>query len=213
MKKSLKEILAPMSKAEKMKYIWHYYRFHMLGALLLIIIVAVSVNSINNKKDTLMNVMIVGELINTEKVSEIKQSLNEELLSKAEQDSAEISVQEITYSLNDMNPQMQAGLQKMAAELSAGYVDILLVEKSFFDDMNKDGQLLDLQDLYGNQPLPIGEEHKYFAEDNGVITGINVTAIKQFEEVIFDENIVMCVPANTKNEEFITRYLQYVFKK
>lgn len=212
MKKSLKEILAPMSKAEKMKYIWHYYRFHMLGTLLLIVIVVMSVNSINNKKDVLMNVMIVGELINTEKVSEVRQKLNKEMLSDEEQESAEISVQEVAYSLNDMNPQMQAGLQKMAAELSAGYVDILLVDKTFFDDMNKDGQLLDLQALYGDEPLPIAEEYKYFAKDN-VISGINISATDQFDEVIYDENVVMCVPANTKNEEFITRYLQHVLKK
>ncbi|MEK3887183.1 hypothetical protein [Bacillus sp. FSL K6-3431] len=212
MKKSLKAILAPMSNSEKIKYIWHYYRIHIIVTILLILVVVFSINSIRNKKDTMMNLMVVGELINTEEISELRKALNEDLLNPKEQESAEISVQEVMYSVNDMNPQMQAGLQKMAAELSAGYVDILLVEKSFFDEMNKDDQLLDIQQLYG-KPLPVAEDDVHFAQDkDNMATGINVAAIKQLKDVILDENIVMCIPANTKNMKFITRYLQYSLK-
>lgn len=212
MKKSLKEILAPMSKEERIQYIWHYYKFHILGVIALIIVAIVTINSINNKKDIAINVMIVGEMIDTEKVSDMRQALNEELLDLEEQESSEVSLQAVTVSAEGFDPQMQAGLQKMMAELSAGYIDVLYIDKSFFDQMNTDGQLLDIQQLYGDQSLPLSDEYLYFAEDQKTITGINIAEIKPLKNVIYDDNIIMCIPANTKKQAFITRYLQHLLK-
>ena len=168
MKKSLKEILSPMSTSEKIKYIWHYYRLHILGVLAIIIILSVSVNSIMNKKETVMNVMVVGEMVDTTRLDEIKETLNEELIDESERDSAEIMVQFVNYSPTNGNPQAQMGIQKVVAELAAGAIDVMIIDKDFFDQLNTDDQLLSIQEVSGIAGLPFEEEQVYYSPGNEV---------------------------------------------
>ncbi len=64
-----------------------------------------------------MNVMVVGEMVDTTRLDEIKETLNEELIDEGERNSAEIMVQFVNYSPTNGNPQAQMGIQKVVAEL------------------------------------------------------------------------------------------------
>ncbi|MEK3887214.1 hypothetical protein [Bacillus sp. FSL K6-3431] len=209
MKKSLKEVLAPMTKAEKIKYIWHYYRFHILGLIAVIIFATFTINGIVNKKDSVLNLMIVGEKIDNTKVEELVEQFNKDLLMEEDRNSAEIGMQAVTYSTTEMDPQMQVGLQKLAAELAAGAVDILIVDKAYYDEMNVDGQLLDIKEISSIENLPYDNDQMYVSEEDKV-TGIDLSALPLFEGVTFDENIVLCLPANSKNDEYIRDFLKYM---
>ncbi|MBS4207828.1 hypothetical protein [Bacillus sp. FJAT-50079] len=212
MKKSLKEILAPMSGKERVNYIWHYYKFHMIGVIVLVVIASTTINGIINKKDVMLNIMIVGEKMDTAKIEDITEKINVELLNEKERDKYEISIQAVPFSTTNIDPQMQVGLQKMAAELAGGFIDVLLVEKSFFDEMNLEGNLLDIKELSGAQALPYQDDQIYMSEDERV-TGIHASAIKLFENAIYDENVVLCIPGNTKNEANVSTFLSYMVEE
>lgn len=213
MKKSLKEILSQMDTSEKIKYIWHYYRLHILGVLAIIIILSVSVNSIMNKKETIMNVMVVGEMVDTTRLDEIKETLNEELIDEGERNSAEIMVQFVNYSPTNGNPQAQMGIQKVVAELAAAAIDVMIIDKDFFDQLNTDDQLLSIQEVSGIEGLPFEEEQVYYSPGNeSEIVGIDVKSIKFFDEAFFDESVVLCIPGNTKKVNDITRFLQLIIQ-
>lgn len=212
MKKSLKERLVPMNRTEKRQYIWHYYKYHMIGLLVVIILVAGTINNAINKKDTVLSIMIVGEMINTTKIEELAVLLNEELLTDEERVSAEILIQSITHSTESLDPSMQVGIQKFMAELATREIDVLVVDKGFFYEMSEDEQTLNLEKLAGMQPLPLAENDVYRLKDNkDYVSGIKLAALSFFTDAIFDEDTVLFVPANTKREDNIPRFLEYLF--
>lgn len=209
MKIGLKEVLAPMTRTEQVKYIWHYYRFHILGLIVVIIFSTFTINGIINKKNTELNFMIVAEKIDHTKVEGLLEQFNKELIMEEDRSLTEIGMQAVTYSKTEIDPQMQVGLQKLAAELAAGAVDILMVDKGYYEEMNVDGQLLDIKELSGIENLPYANDRVYVSEE-GKVTGIDLSALSLFLGATFDENIVLCLPANSKNDEYITKFLKYM---
>ncbi|MFK4998109.1 hypothetical protein ACI2OX_14365 [Bacillus sp. N9] len=78
--------------------------------------------------------------------------------------------------------------------------------------MNLEGNLLDIKELSGAQSLPYQEDQLYMSEDDR-LTGIHSSAIKLFENAIYDENVVLCIPGNTKNETSISTFLSYMVEQ
>ncbi|MFK4998110.1 hypothetical protein ACI2OX_14370 [Bacillus sp. N9] len=59
-------------RKKRVDYIWHYYKFHIIGAIAFIVIASTTINGIMNKKDVMLNIMIVGEKMDTVKIEEIR---------------------------------------------------------------------------------------------------------------------------------------------
>lgn len=209
MKKSLKEILAPMSMSEKTSYIWHYYRLHIVGVFLVIITAVVMINSFMNQKETVLNVMIVSEKVDPVHVEKIKETLNEDLIMEKDKGSTEITVQTIPYSPGSLDPQMQVGLQKLAAELTTASIDILIVEKGFFDELNAEEQLLSIQQLSEVEKLPFNDVYQSSTNPDDIV-GVALSNIHLFDQAVRDENMILCIPANTKHTQYVSRFLKFI---
>lgn len=208
MKKSLREILAPMTTKERFSYLWHYYRFHLIGAIVLILTVVSIASSIGNQKDSFLQIVILGEKVDPAAMEELKAQLNEELLSEEELDSSEVKIQSIPYSKEGMDPTMAAGMQKFAAELSTASIDVLIVPKDFFDQMNRDGQLLPLKDL-GVSDIPEG---KGYPDSTGEdLVGMDIESAGILATPIYEEDMVLCVPVNTKQKDAVVRLFEHAF--
>ncbi|MCR2820942.1 hypothetical protein [Lederbergia panacisoli] len=212
-KKTLKEILSDMSTSEKAKYIWEYYKLFIIGGIVLVILVASMVHSIATKKEVVLNVVIMAGIYDPEYKDKFQETLYQDFLTDEERDKSNIVIQTLKSSSDALDMQVGVDMQKMAAELSAGYIDFFIVDKDFYDNMNDQNQLMSFQKTSGITEWPIQEEQLYFSKENKEeITGINISAFPILKGIVPNEEKVICVPANAKNTEYISRFLQYLNK-
>jgi uncharacterized membrane protein len=199
MKQNIKVILAPMSPKERMAYIWEYYKFHIIGTIVAILLLITFISSIGDKKEIVLNMTIIGQGVNTEGVVQ----LQEQLTSKLVQDNAdeEISVQHLTYNKSSMDEASRAGIQKMSAEISLGAIDLMIVDKELFEEISSQKALLTLNDLEGINKLLTSDDKVY---------GISTSDIQLLAPLALDENKVLCVPSTTKNFKKINEFFALI---
>jgi hypothetical protein len=199
MKQNIKAILAPMSPKERIAYIWDYYKFHIIGTIVAIILLISFMSSIGGKKEVVLNMTIIGQGVNTEGVVQ----LQEQLTNKIVQDKAdeEVSVQHLTYNKSSMDEASRAGIQKMAAEISLGSIDLMIVEKELFEEISSQNALLALNDFKGTNKLLPSDEKVY---------GISTSDIKLLAPLALDENKVLCVPSTAKNLKKINEFFTLI---
>jgi hypothetical protein len=200
MKQNIKEILAPMSPKEKMAYIWEYYKFHIIGTIAAIILLFSLINSIGEKKEVVLNMTIVGQGVSTEGVVQLQEYLTKELVTdKADE---EVFIETLSYDNTSQDPVSQTGLQKMIAQISTGSIDLLIVDKEVFEDISaQQNSLLAINDFKGMDKVVTSNEEIY---------GINTSDITLLESLKLDENMVLCVPGNTKKLKEINEFFSLI---
>lgn len=210
-KKSLRKILAPMSWKERIDYLWTYYKFHFIIPLVLIVTIVMMIQSIAEKKDIVLNVMILGERIDMEKIDKLTAELNLLMVKEEDFDEMEVAIRVVPYSPTATDPQVQqAALQKMIVEVAAGTIDILVIDQGQFDRMNREeGYFSDIRYLAGERDLAFDESDVYYSPGNKV-TGIDVSAITILKDGIQDPDRVLCFLSNGPNVENAKKFLSYM---
>jgi hypothetical protein len=200
LKQNIKAILAPMSPKERMAYIWEYYRFHIIGTIVAIVLLISFISSIGGKKEVVLNMTIIGQGVNTEGVVQIQEHLTNELVNdKADE---EVYIETLTYDKSSQDPVSQAGLQKMTAQISTGAIDLLIVDKELFEEISsQQSSLLAINDFKGIDKVLTSKEEIY---------GISTSDINILEPLKLGENKVLCVPSNTKNLKKINEFFTLI---
>jgi hypothetical protein len=200
MKQNIKVILAPMSPKERMAYIWEYYKFHIIGTIVAIVLLISFISSIGGKKEVVLNMTIIGQGVNTEGVVQIQEHLTNELVNdKADE---EVYIETLTYDKSSQDPVSQAGLQKMTAQISTGAIDLLIVDKELFEEISsQQSSLLAINDFKGIDKVLTSKEEIY---------GISTSDINLLEPLKLGENKVLCVPSNTKNLKKINEFFTLI---
>jgi hypothetical protein len=198
MKQNIKAILAPMSPKERIAYIWDYYKFHIIGTIVAIILLISFMSSIGGKKEVVLNMTIIGQGVNTEGVVQLQEQLTNKLVQDADE---EVSVQHLSYNKSSMDEASRAGIQKMAAEISLGSIDLMIVEKELFEEISSQNALLALNDFKGTNKLLPSDEKVY---------GISTSDIKLLAPLALDENKVLCVPSTAKNLKKINEFFTLI---
>jgi hypothetical protein len=199
MKPNIKAILAPMSPKERMAYIWDYYKFHIIGTIVAIILLISFISSIGGKKEVALNMTIIGQGVNTEGVVQLQEQLTNKLVQDKVDE--EVSVQHLTYNKSSMDEASRAGIQKMSAEISLGAIDLMIVEKDLFEEISSQNALLALNDFKGTNKLLPSDEKVY---------GISTSDIQLLAPLGLDENKVLCVPSTTKNLKNINKFFTLI---
>lgn len=199
MNQSIKAILAPMSPRERTAYIWDYYKFHIIGTIVAIILLISFISSIGGKKEVVLNMTVIGQGVNPEGVVQLQDQLTNKFVSDKGEE--EVSVQHLTYNKSSMDQASQAGIQKMAAEISLGSIDLMIVEKELFEEISSQNGLLALNDFKGTNKLLPSDEKVY---------GISTSDIQLLAPLALDENKVLCVPSTTKNLKKINEFFTLI---
>ena len=145
LKINIKEILATMSPKERMAYIWDYYKFHIIGTIVAIILLISLITSFDAKKEVYLNMTIVGNGFNSEGVDQLQEQLTKKLV--IDKTNEEVLVQTLIYDKSSQDPVSRAGIQKLAAEISTGSIDLLIVDKELFEEFSSQESLLAINDL------------------------------------------------------------------
>ncbi|MFB3159740.1 hypothetical protein ABLO26_00035 [Neobacillus sp. 179-J 1A1 HS] len=201
MKQNIKAILAPMSPKERIAYIWDYYKFHIIGTIVAIILLLSLISSIGEKKEVVLNMTIIGQGVNPEGVVQLQEQLTNKLVQ--DKGDEEVSVQHLTYNKTSMDEASRAGIQKMSAEISLGAIDVMIVEKELFEEISSQNALLALNEFKGAKKLLPSDEKVY---------GISTSDIQLLAPLALDENEMLCVPSTTKNLQKINEFFTLISK-
>ncbi|NYE06531.1 hypothetical protein F4694_003311 [Bacillus niacini] len=201
MKQNIKAILAPMSPKERIAYIWDYYKFHIIGTIVAIILLLSLISSIGEKKEVVLNMTIIGQGVNPEGVVQLQEQLTNKLVQ--DKGDEEVSVQHLTYNKTSMDEASRAGIQKMSAEISLGAIDVMIVEKELFEEISSQNALLALNEFKGANKLLPSDEKVY---------GISTSDIQLLAPLALDENEMLCVPSTTKNLKKINEFFTFISK-
>jgi hypothetical protein len=200
MKQNIKAILAPMSPKERMAYIWDYYKIHIIGTIVAVILLISLISSIGGKKEVVLNLTVIGQGVNTEGVGQLQEQLTNTLVN--DKSDEEVSVEHLTYNKSSMDEASRAGIQKLSAEITLGSIDLMIVEKELFEEFSSQkSSLLALNDIKGIDKLLNSEEKVY---------GISTSDIKLLAPLELDENKVLCVPSTTKNLKNINKFFSLI---
>ncbi|PAE42507.1 hypothetical protein [Bacillus sp. 7884-1] len=200
MKQNIKAILAPMSTKERFAYIWDYYKFHIIGSITAIILLILLISSIDEKKEAYLNITILGNGVNPEGIAQLQDQLTNELVKdKADE---EVFIETLSYDKSSPDAASRAGVQKMVAQITTGSIDLLIVNKELFEEISsQQNSLLAINDLKGTgKRLPSNEE----------VYGISTSDINLLAPLKLDENMVLCIPSNTKNLEQINELFSLI---
>lgn len=187
--KSVKENLSTMNFKEKFSYLLYYYKFHLIGILIAVLVVGSFIYSEINKKDIYLNVAYVGSSISTETYEDVSNNLNASLLPDNESSIVEFNI----YDLSNT-----AALTKFQASLAAKELDLAIVNKNFFNENYENEFFLDLNSIDNFSSLNI-DENALIKKDNNIY-GIKIDNLKIFNELNTpNSNNFLVVISNSKN--------------
>lgn len=180
----------------KIEYLIEYYSFHMIAAIVIIIFLVLGINTFTNQPKEILAVRVVGANINEEQTNELNKELERVLVEGKKSQKEEISVLSIETSDEASDSTKLVKFQKLAAEIAAKEVDVLLVDEDTFHKFNEDGNLYDLSSF---NEFKEWKGKKYLSQnDSKKITGIDVSEVPSFSNIVeTNKPLIFAVLANT----------------
>lgn len=211
---SVKEKFKTLSTKKKVEFIYDYYKLPIIAVLLGIIILSYTVYSIATKQDTYCNITYYGSNAGSEELSTIKDTLNERILSDNKKST--IFIESIFVSPDSNYGDDPASTQAFAVKLAANEIDILLINKNYFNYFASQDMLLDLNSLTGFDSLSLSENDLIMAKDysgNEKLYGIKINNLNLLKDAIFDlDNTVLAIAISSQRNEQVLQVLKELTK-
>lgn len=211
---STKQKLKDMNKKQKIEFIWDYYRFHIIGTIILIAIVTSFTMDIMNRKETVLNVTILGEYLDTDRKDVLEKKAASELI-KEEQDKKQILFDFLIKQKDMRDEYSMASVQKLQAAIAAKDIDILILDKVDFEIYASQGTFMKLSDLPDFTQLGVSEKDlvKYQAKDidsKQEIYAINAESLPVLKELNYNtKDKVLCIVVNSQRLNVATEFLKW----
>ena len=228
-KAAYKAAFRAMSPAKKAEHIFTYYKWRIfLGLLLLIILV-----SILHRKLTQKEPVLYLAVINVALGEDVEKQLTEDFLAEAGFNSRrqEVYLYRDLYLSEDadtLNHQYAyASKVKLSGAISAGNLDLVLMNREAYDIFSRQGYLLELTSLpdelspflTGNEVILSDNSVDYLlgnAEEEQVVTetvpnSVAGSSLPLFRDAGFDGDLYLGEVSNSPRQEEAAAYLRYLF--
>lgn len=207
---SIKEKFKTLSTKKKVEFIYDYYKLPIIAVLLGIIIISYMVYSIATKQDTYCNITYYGSNAVSEELSTIKDTLNERLLSNDKKSS--IFIESIFISPDSNYGDDPTSTQAFAVKLAANEIDILLINKNYFNYFAAHDMLLDLNSLTGFDSLNLTENDLITAKNqsgNENLYGIKINNLNLLKDASFDlDNTILAIAVSSQRNDQVLQVLK-----
>ena len=125
--KKLRERLKPLSTKGKIEYLIEYYSFHFIAVIVVIFFLILGFNTFGNQPKEILAVRVVGANFNDGQAIELQKELEKFKIDSKRSQKEQLSVSSINTSEAAGNSEALLGkIQKLAAEIAAKEVDVLL---------------------------------------------------------------------------------------
>lgn len=213
--KSTREKMADMTTREKFSYIKEYYKFHIIGTLVLIAIVTSFVVEAKNKKEPVLNVTMMGSYIDNQKLQDFQDKATAALIKDNPENKKIVAMDFLISSANPADQYAYASSQKLMAALAAGDIDILVMDKESFEVNSKEEIFLRMDNLpqYSTLDLKDFEPLKFSDKEKGIEEGVYGISIKNsqlFKNLDYDtSDKVLGIVSNSKNVDKSFEFLRW----
>jgi hypothetical protein len=209
--------LKGMSKKKKAEYIWEYYKLHIIGILVVISIIVSLVHSQITKVDYVFNLTMLGNTVNTDKVTDLQSKLTSVVVKDGDtKKQAIISNMSLGGSASS-DPTMESQyMQKFVAQLSVGELDVVILDKDMFESFAKQDMFLRLDKISGFDLASIKSEkiEATATDKTKAVYAINAKDIKAFKDVGYDTtNKVIGIISTTKQKNNSVLVLKWLLNK
>jgi len=216
--------LREMTFKEKMEYIWEYYRYLIIGVLIVLFIIGSLLNTwlVNPPADAALFISWNAGFVTEEQFDSLNGVLKELLIN--EKENKEIIISYIP--VNDTDPTLvMAGLQRTVAMVAAGSIDIFILDAQLLEHNTNSGFLRPLESIleeiqainhtvYATIKENVSYE-LYKIEDDVFsqrIMGIKIKDSPLLSELgFYEQELYLGVSITTGNEENVTKTLIALF--
>lgn len=211
---SIKEKFKKLSLKKKIEFIYDYYKLPIIFILLGIIMISYIVFSIVTKQDTYCNISYYGSNATSEELSTIKDTLNQNILSNNNKSSIFIDSTFVNHDSNYGDD--PTSTQAFAVKLAANEIDILLLNKNYFNYLANNDMLLDLNLLDGFNSLNLNENDLIIDKDNASnehLYGIKTNNLNLLKNSIPDlDNTILAIAVSSQRQEEALEILKELTK-
>jgi hypothetical protein len=192
--------LKSMSRKEKIEYIWDYYKLHIISVIVVIAVIASFIHGQLTKIDYVVNVTIIGNAINESKKEEAEKKFTSLVIKEGEQRKQAL-FDVITTDKSELSYEM---MQKFVVRIAAGEIDVVILDKGFFDSFVKQDMFIPLESISQINLSDI-KQSKIEASgstNNKAVYAISVEGNKELEAMEYDtKNKVLGIIASSKNKD------------
>lgn len=192
---TFKELMNSMTFKEKVDYLWYYYKIHAIAAVLIIVMITYIITTAVTNRDPAFVIAVLEEVRDPIALTELNETLNEELLTEEERNESEVSIQLINRSTPE-------GQSQFVTQLAAGTFDMIIAREDTFDLLNNQGSTAILEKYADLEAIDTGQ-HELLYKDSGQVTGIRTAEMESLQNVIATENSILFVPLNPEHTEYI----------
>lgn len=197
---STKEKIKDMNRQEKAKYIWCYYKIHIISSIVIIILIASFISQVKSTKTPMLNVIILGTHADLNKVQVLEDKATKELI-KDNKNKYKISINFMTRNDDPKDQYNFANIQKLTAMIASRDVDILIVDKKDFENYCKQDAAIKVPD----------DLSKKF---NSTAYGIDAKDIQALKNLGYDTNDkVLFFVSNSQRLDKAYEFTDWLFKQ
>lgn len=225
---ALRESYRKMSVAEKVEYIYTYYKWFFILGLIALVIAGNTLHRQLTKKEPVLYLGLANVAVGTE----LEDTLTQGYLDYADINSKKNEVLVYTGLYLSKDPTTEnhqyayASRMKIMAAVTAQKLDVVLMNREAYDYLSQDGYLLPLTEL-PESLMPYRMENEVVLESNAidvqlntateyhivtetVPNGLDVSTFPLFQNAGFDGAVYMGFIANTGHFDTDISYLEYL---
>lgn len=203
-----------MSTSQKLGYVWDYYRFHILGVILLVI----TVSSIIQHYATLKTSVLDMVFLNAHDTEEAQKPFEPFLVRNGyDLTNSEVRVTTtISFVLEEDSYQEDFySVQTLSALFAAGDLDIFAAPHQVYNDFASAGYVSDLRNIFSEDELnELGDMIIYttLAETGEAFpSGLNLEGNRWLlESGYYDNGCYLAVTTNTDSPKLVKDFLLYI---
>lgn len=201
---------------EKWEYFWHYYKWHTIGGIALIIALGNLVWTIATQKDTALSVAMVNTYFK-EEVDADAMAEDFEIYAEVDQDQAEVVIDtdmHISYDTNAAATEINyANTQKLMAMTAAASIDVILADDTYIEHNMESGIFWDLSELLPAETLEKYADRIKYADlpddDKGEVP--YCIDVRDSKYMFSDQlSTWFCVTGNAPNIDNVVLFLDYL---
>ena len=173
-------------RKEKWENFWYYYKVHTIVGIFVVIIIIYSIASAMARKDSILNVTILGGYLEEEKRVELQDQATKVFAENPEKQEVTISFNLFDNELKD--PASMAIQQKIVAMSQVGELDVLILDKEQFKRFSEFGLFIKLDDVKGlkNQNMKFVKSKVKDSDTQEYSYGIDIENSKILKSLGYD---------------------------
>lgn len=182
-REKMKLLYKELGRKEKIEFILEYYRLHMIGGVigLIIIFSILNIYIFNPNPTTILDITLLTDFYDDEEANSLKTELESLLI---EEDANEAIYIEFLNMGTNVDPQMQMAMtSKFMGKASVGDLDLMLMNQEYFDNLAKDSGFISLEGLFSKEVEEIFEPFKVLDPNTREWVAVRVETLGHFKNI------------------------------